>query len=514
MRSRHITARAPRWALLLTLILTLLAPAEATLASAASPADRRERLQQPSPADLIPAGATAVVRADGDCLRLRAAPGTSSAPVTCLPEGTFVTALEGRVSADGYWWQRIQGGGFSGWAAEMFLRPGTPPAPVVPACPASGAAPAANTAATAAAGPPAPPPVPSISGSVPRAAGYGLVVWGGGPVDAIATAAAEGGCALRSVWTTNADGSFIGYHFGAPAFVNQPWLDRYTGDLPSGTAAMVVCGGPSAGTTTVTKSITPAATAAAPVPVRSTPAPAIGAAAAVVIDGASGAVLYEKNAHQPLPPASLTKMATAILAVEAGNLDRWVSVDVDSRAMADSTLMGLRPGDCFRMRDLLYGLMLPSGNDAALAIGRGQAGTDAAFVESMNALVGRLGLKETRFVNPHGLNAAGHVASANDLALLARYGMTMPDFVAAVGARQWSAQGSRTIYLSNTNSFLARYPGADGVKTGYTEEAGRTLVASVMHDGRRVFVAVLNAPNREADAQALFDWAFTSFVWV
>ena len=514
MHSRYAAARVQRWGLLLALILILLAPTESALASTASPADRRERLDRPFPADLIPVGGTAVVRADGECLRLRAAPGTGYPTMTCLPEGSLVTAVEGRVSADGYWWQRVQGSGFAGWAAEMFLRPSTPAAAVVPACPAGGVA-AASTAPAALAGPPAPTPTPAISGSLPGGAGYELVVWSGGPVDAIATAAEAGGCALRSVWITDAGGDFVGYLFGAPEFVNRPWLDRFASDVPGGTAAIVVCNGPSSsGTATVAKNLTPAATAAAPVPVRTTPPPVVSASAAVVIDGASGAVLFEKNAHQPLPPASLTKMATAILAVEAGNLDRWVGVDVDSRTMSDSTLMGLRPGDCFRLRDLLYGLLLPSGNDAALAIGRSQAGTDAAFVESMNALMGRLGLKESRFVNAHGLNAPGHVASASDLALLARYGMTMPDFVAAVGARQWSAQGSRTISLSNTNAFLAHYPGADGVKTGFTEEAGRTLVASVMHNGRRVFVAVLNAPNRDADAQALFDWAFASFVWV
>jgi D-alanyl-D-alanine carboxypeptidase len=496
-------------------MVTLLSPAEGVLASATAPAERLQHLERPLPSDLIPTGATAVVRADGDCLRLRAAPGTAYPIVTCLPEGALVTALDGRVSADGYWWQRVQGVGFAGWAAEMFLRPSAPAPVAAPAaCPAAGA-PASTTAPASVVGPAA--PAPTLTGALPRTAGYGLVVWGGGPIADIAATAAAGGCVLRSVWTTDGDGTFIGYLFGAPAFVNRPWLDRFPGDVPGGTAAIVVCGGPSGtvpATATIVSNITPAPTAAAPVPVRTAPPPAIGATAAVVIDGASGAVLFEKNAHQPLPPASLTKMATAILAVEGGNLDRWVSVDVDSRTMTDSTVMGLRPGDCFRMRDLLYGLLLPSGNDAALAIGRSQAGTDAAFVDSMNALLARLGLRESHFVNAHGLNAPGHVASASDLALLARYGMTMPDFVAAVGARQWSAQGSRTISLANINAFLTRYPGADGVKTGYTEQAGRTLVASVMHNGRRVFVAVLNAPDREGDAQALFDWAFASFVWV
>lgn len=520
VRSRSLAARVPRWAFLCALAMTFLAPSDGVLASASVSGEAPQRLERPAPPDLIPVGSTAVVRADGECLRLRAAPGTSAQTVTCLPEGTQVTATDGRVSMDNYWWQRVQGAGVVGWAAEMYLKPGVAaPAPVsVPpsapagACPAAGT-PASNTQAAVTTAPVAPtPPPPSISGSLPAAAGYGLVVWSGGSLESLATTAEAGGCLLRSVWAADGEGSFIGYLFGAPDFVNKPWLDKIAGDLPGGTAAIVVCGGPSKAAT-IEKSITQAASAAPPVLIKATPPPAITATAAIVLDGASGAVLWEKNAHQPLPPASLTKMATAILAIEAGNLDRWVTVDVDSRRMTDSTVMGLRPGDCFKMRDLLYGLMLPSGNDAALAIGRSQAGSDVAFVEAMNALAGRLGLKETHFVNPHGLNAPGHVASVSDLALLARYGMTLPDFVAVAGARNYSAQGSRTIPLYNINAFLTRYPNADGVKTGFTEEAGRTLVASVMHNGRRVFVALLNDSNREMDAGALFDWAFATYRW-
>jgi D-alanyl-D-alanine carboxypeptidase len=131
----------------------------------------------------------------------------------------------------------------------------------------------------------------------------------------------------------------------------------------------------------------------------------------------------------------------------------------------------------------------------------------------MNELVGRLGLQGTQFRNAHGLSEAGHYASAYDLAMLARYAMTLPDFAPLAATRQWSAQGSRTIYMNNVNTFLSRYPGADGVKTGYTEVAGRTLVASAALNGKRVYVALLNAPRRDEDAQALFDWAFRNFVW-
>lgn len=233
----------------------------------------------------------------------------------------------------------------------------------------------------------------------------------------------------------------------------------------------------------------------------------------MVIDEASGAVLYDKDAHLALPPASLTKIATAILALEQGDLDAWVEIDVDSSTMRGSTIMGLLPGDRFRLRDLLYGLMLPSANDAALAIGRHIAGSDAAFVQQMNQLLARLGLRDSRFANPHGLGNRDHVVSAYDLAMLSRYAMTLPGFHQIVNAPSWTARGSRTLAFANINTFLHGYPGADGVKTGYTRSAGSTLAASVWRNGRRVFVVVLNSPVRNEDARLLLNWAFANHTW-
>src|SRR5678815_3587724 len=173
----------------------------------------------------------------------------------------------------------------------------------------------------------------------------------------------------------------------------------------------------------------PWATAPVPKTDRIPAAPKNNALAAVLIDEPSGVILYEKNAHDQLPPASLTKIVTLILALEHGGLDEWVDVDVDSRTMRGSTVMGLIPGDRFTLRDLLYGLMLPSGNDAALAIGRHIAGSDAAFVEQMNTLSKRLGLTDSLFANPHGLGGGvTHYTSAYDLAMFSRYGMTLPGF--------------------------------------------------------------------------------------
>jgi D-alanyl-D-alanine carboxypeptidase len=175
--------------------------------------------------------------------------------------------------------------------------------------------------------------------------------------------------------------------------------------------------------------------------------------------------------------------------------------------------MGLLPGDCFTVADLLYGLMLPSGNDAALALGRHLTGSDEDFVIAMNTLLHRLGLEHSPFANPHGLHEAGHHASAYDLAMLARYGMTLPEFAAVVGETYWTARGTRELSMRNGNYMLGSYPDADGVKTGFTEEAGLTLVASATRDGRQLFVVLLDAPNRFDEARWLFDWAFEEHLW-
>ena len=255
----------------------------------------------------------------------------------------------------------------------------------------------------------------------------------------------------------------------------------------------------------------------APAPVLKSAAaspPEVSGLAAVIIDEASGEVLFDKNPHQPLPPASLTKIATLILALEYGRLDEEAISDVDGFSMRGSTIMGLEVGDRFPLRDLLFGMMLPSGNDAALVIGRHIAGSDAAFVAMMNGLALRLGLEDTHFVNPHGLGGGGqHVTSAYDLAILSRYGMSLPWFREIVTTGSWTARGSRTIRLNNINNFLYSYPGSDGIKTGYTRGAGPTLAAAATRNSHRLYAIVLNSPSRESDAQRLLNWAFSSFSW-
>ncbi len=240
--------------------------------------------------------------------------------------------------------------------------------------------------------------------------------------------------------------------------------------------------------------------------------PVTSAVAALVMDEASGAILYEKDAHRELPPASLTKIVTAILAAESGRWDETFTIDVDSRTMRGSTVMGLIPGDRFTLRDLVHGLMLPSGNDAALAIGRAVSGSDTAFVEQMNRLSSRLGLNNTQWANPHGLGSTSHYTSAYDLAILSRYYMSFPELRDVVSKPSYSAKGDRTVNFGTLNPLFG-YPSVDGLKTGYTRTSGNTFVMSRMKDGHRIIVVLLNDSNRAADGWALSNWSFTSYRW-
>lgn len=244
------------------------------------------------------------------------------------------------------------------------------------------------------------------------------------------------------------------------------------------------------------------------------PAPEITARAAVVIDGETGRVLYSRNADQQLRPASTTKILTAILAIEQGNLDRTVVSDIDSRLLPDSSVMGLRPGVPITVRDLLYGLMLPSGNDAAIELAEAVDGSVPAFVERMDRKLADLGLRESNFTNPHGLDARRQYSSAYDLAMLARYAMANEEFARIVGTRAYRLAPPSDYDLYNGNSLLDQYPGVDGVKIGWTERADWTLVASAVRDGRRIFVTVLGSQDRNADASALLDWTWQSYRWV
>jgi len=237
------------------------------------------------------------------------------------------------------------------------------------------------------------------------------------------------------------------------------------------------------------------------------------AESAIVVDGESGAVLYARNGHARLPQASTTKIMSSIVAIENGRLSDRVTVDVDSNKLywqTESTVMGLMPGQTVSLETLLYGMMLSSGNDAAIAVAKHVAGSEARFVEMMNAKAKVMGLKDTQFRNPHGLDADGHYSSAYDLAIMARYGMQNPTFYSLANTRHWTGDG---FDLWNLNKLLPVYSGADGVKPGFTDAAGRCLVGSAVRDNHRVIVTVLNSADTTGDSRALLDYAFDSFRW-
>ena len=456
-------------------------------------------LRRPAP---IEPGSQAFVRDDGSCLRLRSGPGLQHPVLTCLAPGSSVQVLFQTEERDGYRWQAVLAGRTVGWVADYYLEPiGEPPA------------------CTAARGSRRLPHGPV--GTIPAGEGAGWIVWGGGSLEGLVTAAAARGCALLSVWTPHpAEGRLIGHYVDGPTFLNREWSDLFPdGRIPTGTILAVICRSSASGQAVAgvaaagNRVPAPAPWADAPRRITADFPPATGAAAVVVVDEASGALLYGRNAQTPLAPASLTKIATAIVAIEGSDLDAWTVTDVDSRALPGTSVMGLQSGDCFQLRDLLWGLLLPSGNDAALALGRAIVGSDAAFVDLINARVARLGLTATSFVDAHGLGGPEHLASAYDIAMLARYAMQLPAFAEAVAAPARTVRGSRVIPLRNGNRFLSVYPGADGVKTGYTEEAGLTFAASVTRDGHRLFVVLLDAPDRYDDAARLLDWAFANYRW-
>lgn len=242
------------------------------------------------------------------------------------------------------------------------------------------------------------------------------------------------------------------------------------------------------------------------------PPPAVRGLAATVIEASCGTPLYAKNDDAQLPPASLTKMMTALIAVQRDDLSRVVDVKVNGALMVASTgasIMGLEPGMRLSLLDLMYGMLLPSGNDAAVEIALDVAGTEAAFINMMNVRAQRLGMYDTRFSNPNGLDQAGLYTTAHDIALLGRAFMQEPELAAIARTKRYQPQWDRGEVL-NGNELLERYPGTIGIKTGYTELAGQTIVAAAERNGRTLIVSILGSYDRYADAIALFAWAFTS----
>lgn len=237
----------------------------------------------------------------------------------------------------------------------------------------------------------------------------------------------------------------------------------------------------------------------------------VSAVSAIVIEAQTGTVLWEQNSREKRAMASTTKIMTALLTIEAGDLDREFTVD-PLAIMVEGTSMGLREGDRVSRRDLLYGILLPSGNDAANAAAVSVSGSVTAFVKLMNSRARELGLNDTHFATPSGLDAEGHYTTAYDLAKLAAYALRDDTFREIVGCTSADVEFGNPPYkrtLYNSNKMLKRYDGAIGVKTGFTDNARRCLVSAAERDGATLVAVTLNAPDDWNDHTKMLDYGFT-----
>ena len=240
------------------------------------------------------------------------------------------------------------------------------------------------------------------------------------------------------------------------------------------------------------------------------PAYAIGtsASSAVLMDAESGRVLYEQNSRQPRLIASITKLMTALVAVEQGSdLDEVVVIKGEWLGSEGSSIY-LKAGEEITLRGLLYGLLLQSGNDAAMAIACHTAGSEAEFVALMNRRAAELGMKDSSFANPSGLNDDKHYSSAYDMALAAQ-ACLKNETVAEICATGSITIGTRTFV--NHNKLLRRYEGCVGMKTGFTEKAGRTLVSAATRDGQTLICVTLNDGDDWNDHRKLLDYGFQTY---
>ena len=237
--------------------------------------------------------------------------------------------------------------------------------------------------------------------------------------------------------------------------------------------------------------------------------PNIRAGAAILIEAHTGTVLFAHNEHERRPMASTTKIMTALVTLENARLDERVTVSPQAVRVPGSDA-GLRAGQTLTVLELLHGLLLPSGNDAANVLAEHVAGSQEAFVRLMNERAAELGAARTRFANAHGLDAPDHYSTAYDLAILARAAMLFPTFSQIVRTPVFQPQSiSRT--WRNTNQLLWAFEGIEGVKTGTTSGAGYCLVAAASRSGMRLIAVVLASPDRYGDAVRLLEYGFDRF---
>ena len=237
--------------------------------------------------------------------------------------------------------------------------------------------------------------------------------------------------------------------------------------------------------------------------------PAIEAMAAILVQAQSGAVLYEKNAFKPRPPASMTKMVTALVVMDECEIGDVATVS--SRAAGEiGSELGLRTGERITVGELLKGLLLPSGNDAAVCLAEHVAGSESSFAERMTAKAAELGAVASHFMNASGLTADDHYSCARDMAVFALAARLNPYLAELMKQKtavvKW--EGGRTATVTSTNRLLGQCNGCDGVKTGYTSAAGRCLAASAMRSGYGLVAVVMKSPDCWGEGGKLLNWGF------
>jgi len=236
------------------------------------------------------------------------------------------------------------------------------------------------------------------------------------------------------------------------------------------------------------------------------------ASSAILMDMDSGRILYEKDIHNPRLVASITKIMTAVLAIENGNLDDVVTVGEEVLTMYGSNIY-IQLGEKMTLRDLLYGLLLRSGNDAAIVIGTYVGGTEEKFVEMMNKKAKEIGMLHTTYQNCHGLDeVTKNYSTAYDMAILSSYANTLDVYREISGTKKWTTStGEKSYVWHNRNKLLSMYEFTTGGKTGYTPSAGRTLVTTATKDNLNLTAVTLNDPNEYTSHEAMYEHGFNNY---
>ena len=244
--------------------------------------------------------------------------------------------------------------------------------------------------------------------------------------------------------------------------------------------------------------------------VQANPNISVSAERAVLMDAESGRVLYEKNAYDPTLIASTTKIMTAIIAIESGMMEE--KVKVSKRAVyTEGSSIYLTENEKIPLKDLVYGLMLRSGNDSAVAIAEHVGGSLEGFVQLMNEKAAWLGMNHSSFENPHGLDGETHYSSAYDLGLLMAYAMKNDTFRKVTGSEMYRSENRDYSWMNKNKMLTQYYDPTNGGKTGFTKAAGRTLVTSAQREGMELVAVTLNASDDWNDHKRMFEWGFKNF---